>query len=230
MRWMHHQHRACICTQAHHTAARCWSSFPAPPHPASSGSSSSMTPDTRTPHDAQAARHSDLRPHRCNEVMLVHIQSNIPFSESFMGVYSCYHWRTSPEKAGHVSFLGPLDHSQMRAVALQRHSQFSKSERGSQTPERVVARSQTTLTRFSAGPSRSVPGYAFPFTEQTERIQKRARPQPAPGGSRLHANTRLVGVCAFSGFIYTRTESCSRSFVYARPPASNASRWVALGK
>ena len=28
----------------------------------------------------------------------------------------------------------------------------------------------------------------------------------------------------FSGFIYTRTESCSRSFIYARPPASNASR------
>ena len=36
-----------------------------------------------------------------------------------------------------------------------------------------------TLTRFSAGPSRSVPGYAFPFPEQTEHIQKRARPQPA---------------------------------------------------
>jgi len=29
----------------------------------------------------------------------------------------------------------------------------------------------------SAGPLRSVPGYAFPFTEQTEHIQKRARPQ-----------------------------------------------------
>ena len=53
-----------------------------------------------------------------------------------------------------------------------------ESERGSQTPERVVAPS-ATLTRFSAGPSRSVPGYAFPFPEQTKRIQKRARPQPA---------------------------------------------------
>jgi hypothetical protein len=31
---------------------------------------------------------------------------------------------------------------------------------------------------------------------------------------------------AFSGFIYARTESCSRSFVHARPPASNASRWA----
>ena len=30
---------------------------------------------------------------------------------------------------------------------------------------------------------------------------------------------------AFSGFFYTRTESCSRSFVHARPPASNANRW-----
>src|SRR5215211_3395678 len=46
------------------------------------------------------------------------------FPESFIGVYSCYHWRTSPEKVGHVSFLGSLDHAQIRAVALQRHSQF----------------------------------------------------------------------------------------------------------
>ena len=31
---------------------------------------------------------------------------------------------------------------------------------------------------------------------------------------------------AFSGFFYTRTESCSWSFIYARPPASNANRWA----
>ena len=31
---------------------------------------------------------------------------------------------------------------------------------------------------------------------------------------------------AFSGFIYARTESCSQSFIYARPPASNANRWA----
>ena len=30
----------------------------------------------------------------------------------------------------------------------------------------------------------------------------------------------------FSGFFYTRTESCSRSFIHARPPASNANRWA----
>jgi hypothetical protein len=29
---------------------------------------------------------------------------------------------------------------------------------------------------------------------------------------------------AFSGFIYTQAESCSRSFVHTRPPASNANR------
>ena len=32
---------------------------------------------------------------------------------------------------------------------------------------------------------------------------------------------------AFSGIIYARTESCSRSFIHARPPASNANRWAA---
>jgi hypothetical protein len=31
----------------------------------------------------------------------------------------------------------------------------------------------------------------------------------------------------FSDFIYARTESCSRSFVHARPPESNANRWAA---
>jgi hypothetical protein len=31
---------------------------------------------------------------------------------------------------------------------------------------------------------------------------------------------------AFSGFIYAQAESCSRSFVHARPPASNANRWA----
>jgi len=35
---------------------------------------------------------------------------------------------------------------------------------------------------------------------------------------------------AFSGFFYTRTESCSRSFISARPPASNASRWATKSK
>ena len=31
----------------------------------------------------------------------------------------------------------------------------------------------------------------------------------------------------FSGFFYTRAESCSQSFVHTRPPASNANRWAA---
>jgi len=29
---------------------------------------------------------------------------------------------------------------------------------------------------------------------------------------------------AFSGFFYTQAESCSWSFIHARPPASNANR------
>gem|GEM_PF-4432617 len=33
---------------------------------------------------------------------------------------------------------------------------------------------------FSTGPSRSVPGYAFPFTKREKHIQKRARLQPVP--------------------------------------------------
>jgi len=32
---------------------------------------------------------------------------------------------------------------------------------------------------------------------------------------------------AFSSIFHAQTESCSRSFVHARPPASNANRWLA---
>ena len=31
----------------------------------------------------------------------------------------------------------------------------------------------------------------------------------------------------FRAFFYTRTESCSWSFIYARPTATNANRWLA---
>jgi len=80
-------------------------------------------------------------------------------------------------KVGHVSFLGPLNHTQMRALAF-RHSQLSGFERVSQTLERVCSRSRLELPmHVSTRPLRSVPGYAFPFTEQTEHIQKRARLQ-----------------------------------------------------
>ena len=47
----------------------------------------------------------------------------------------------------------------------------------------------------STGPSRSVPGYACPFAEHLERIQKRARPQSI--GLRFHANTGRLGLGAF---------------------------------
>jgi len=65
----------------------------------------------------------------------------------------------------------------MRAGALLCPSQLSGSERDSQTPERALVL-DTILMHASTGPSRSVPGYACPFAEQTEHIQKRARPQP----------------------------------------------------
>ena len=42
-------------------------------------------------------------------------------------------------KVGHVSFLGPLDHTQIRAGALFCPSQLSGSERDSQTPERACS-------------------------------------------------------------------------------------------
>jgi len=32
---------------------------------------------------------------------------------------------------------------------------------------------------------------------------------------------------AFSGFFHAQAESCSRSFISARPTAANANRWVA---
>jgi len=50
----------------------------------------------------------------------------------------------------------------------------------------------------STGPLRSVPGYAFPFTQQTEHIQKRARLQSV---DRVCMLTLDAGEsAAFSGF------------------------------
>jgi hypothetical protein len=95
-------------------------------------------------------------------------------------------------KVGHVSFLGPLDHTQMRAGAWSCPSQLSGSERDSQTPERACSTLEL-LMHASAGPSRSVPGYACPFAERTEHIQKRARLQSPPERLRFHANTGLAG-------------------------------------
>src|SRR5687768_9548830 len=87
----------------------------------------------------------------------------------------------------------------MRAVALHRHSQFSKCERGSQTPERVVAaecHSHTligwTLTQRSRirAPVPST-ATAYPQTSLTAT--------PSHSASHWHANTRLAGVAAFLG-------------------------------
>jgi hypothetical protein len=82
----------------------------------------------------------------------------------------------------------------------------------------------------STGPSRSVPEYACPFPEQTEHIQKRARPQSV--GLRFHANTRLVGLAAFSGSLFG-LELVPIKWRYLVPPTStpkghNANRWAAM--
>jgi hypothetical protein len=86
---------------------------------------------------AQAAPPSGLCPHRCNEMVLCTSNPMYRFPESFIGVYSCLTWRTSPEKAGHVPFSGLLSYLRMRAVTLLHHSQFSKCERGNQTLDLV---------------------------------------------------------------------------------------------
>src|SRR5215207_10522367 len=116
--------------------------------------------------------------------------------ESFMGVYSCLDWRTSPEKAGHVSFLGSLDHAQIRAVALQRHSQFRI--RTGQPNTRTSCGTCAPLSHAS----RLDPHAAFPDTRSrslNKHSVSKNVPDRNPCGLRFHANTRLVGVCAFSG-------------------------------
>jgi hypothetical protein len=52
-------------------------------------------------------------------------------------------------------------------------------------------------------------------------------------GHKLKAKSRLTkraadggDSAAFSGFFYTRTESWSWSFIYTRPTATYANRWV----
>ena len=47
-------------------------------------------------------------------------------------------------------------------------------------------------------------------------VQKRPTKRAVDGGDSA----------AFSGFFYTRTESWSWSFIYARPTATNANRWA----
>jgi len=53
--------------------------------------------------------------------------------------------------------------------------------------------------------------------------------QPASLQVQPHPTKRAVDgrdSAAFSGFFYTRTESCSWSFIYARPTAANANHYA----
>src|SRR6266545_6553829 len=76
----------------------------------------------------------------------------------------------------------------MRAVALSRHSQFSKCERGSQTPERAGA-----LRAPLSHADRLDPHAAFPdMRSRSLNIYSVSKnvPDRNPSGLRLHANTR----------------------------------------
>ena len=42
------------------------------------------------------------------------------------------------------------------------------------------------------------------------------------------AGGSLAQSAAFSSIFHAQTESCSRSFIHARPPASNANRWALI--
>ena len=139
-------------------------------------------------------------------------------------------------KVGHVSFLGPLNHTQMRALAF-RHSQLSGFERVSQTLERVCSRSRLELPmHVSTRPLRSVPGYAFPFTEQTEHIQKRARLQSVDCGYMLTLDylplITLFNVITNTSTIFSKLISSwtirydSAPIVRKRPTSDNAKRIV----
>jgi hypothetical protein len=87
-------------------------------------------------------------------------------------------------KVGHVSFLGLLNHTQMRAQAF-RLSQFSGFERAVKHWSGLVPNQDRnfpcTLRLVPTQRSR----VRVPFTEQTEHIQKRARLQPVGCGYML---------------------------------------------
>src|SRR6266498_1976247 len=102
-----------------------------------------------------------------------------------MGVYSCLNWRTSPEKAGHVSFLGSLAHAQIRAVALQRHSQFRI--RTGQPNTRTSCGNWTPLSHAS----RLDPYAAFPDT-RSRSLNKQSVSKNVPDRNPLSRRITLT--------------------------------------
>src|SRR5688572_6974846 len=104
---------------AHHTVARCWSSFPGQSHLACSSSFSSMTRGGTIPRVERAAPHSDLhpRPAQRGNACAHPIQYNV-FQNLSWGYTPAITGGPRQPKVGHASFLGPLSHSQIRAVAF----------------------------------------------------------------------------------------------------------------
>src|SRR5574341_1316774 len=74
------------------------------------------------------------------------------------------------------------------------------------------------------------PNAVFPDTRSrslnTSSVSKNV-PDRNPCGLRLHANTRLVGVGAFSGKFVAGGWLRQNGVASSRPPAGNAHRWAA---
>jgi len=125
----------------------------------------------------------------------------------------------------------------MRAVALFRHSQFSKCERGSQTPERAGSCRSWNLSHAD----RLDLNAAFPETRSRSlnlyNVSKNV-PDRNPYGLRLHANTRspakyavvvglpLRGVRVFEQFAWVEVGSVK--VVLSRPAHQRVTLTVSL--
>ncbi len=127
-------------------------------------------------------------------------------------------------KVGHVSFLGPLNHTQMRAL-VSHHSQLSGFERGSQTLERAYSRSSQNVPCTL----RLDPHAAFPDTRSVHSTFI-AYPKTCPTTTRrlpFHANTGRGGFCGIFEHFPHFEFFLLPNRIPVRPSASNANRWAA---
>src|SRR3990172_872069 len=104
-----------------------------------------------------------------------------------MGVYSCLlRWHSLPAEGRARFSLRQCSGQVFRAAGPHTDASWGTSlpfsvkriRTGQSNTRSSLFLLTELLMHVSTGPSRSVPGYACPFTEQTEHIQKRARLQP----------------------------------------------------
>jgi len=124
-------------------------------------------------------------------------------------------------KVGHVSFLGPLDHTQMRAGTF-RPSQLSGSERDSHIVPMSFGKHPSELwflTPFSCT-LRLDPHAAFPDTRaRSLNIYSVSKNVPDRNLVRLrfHANTGQRGFSRYKNVIFTRSFTSFRRLLSAHP-------------